>query len=835
MLREQLRLEEERDIYQEIACWQKENADCGIYIWGTGSVAVGVTHALEEHGIRIAGYFTDVEGGAVDSRIASHGIPRFSLEELRHGGRRFSVVAGHSHYELAEPLRGEALIDQIWLLPSVTRSDLHLSKAFVLEHMGVLEQVYGRLGDGQSRQNMVDFLNANITMDVGDILCHFGQSGNYFSQDILCLSEEESYLDLGAYDGTSVEHFIRETGGHFRDITAVEVMPDMYCHLTEKDWAAGENVQILHVGISDHVGTDRFVMNSQSTCLSAAGEEVEVTTIDALPCREVSLIKICIGNSIRPVLLGGQETIRRQLPKLVIAAGVDNRALVEYIPLIEEIAGEGRYRFELRFTNATTDCLVLYALPREEETGRKLEEKGACEKWSGDLEDIYFGEQRDFSKDLAGSGDCGKAWPEGVDSPVFSIMMAVYNDTSLLNAAINSCLRQECHSWELLILDNSDRSQEPWGMIQNAMACDGRIRGFRSERNLGWAKGSQVLLGHARGAYVTFLSGDDCLCPGALLRIQEEIGKHDPDVVFVGNVYTNYPGGREVEYLGMVQPEYRLYAGGSRSQALVEIMKNVYYNSMFHYEKRSFLEEYGMDFFEPYYGDCATMTYAITQAERIVVLDMAAYCLTMNTSQSTGNYGVSSWDYIFASQWRSAKALFQREGYEDHGGVYYVADRIFQNYVASLSALCIGRWRDAYMNPVEGVTLPDIIEELGQGLKGADIGELFFHMGNPGFDALVKNVAVIKYFPEKEIRDAARGSWLDPLISLVLDRRRMSQGEKLKHICDFLLKEENRWCIGIYAFQELADQCGEEDWSLLRDRLEQVLQKYQRMAERFGV
>lgn len=58
--------------------------------------------------------------------------------------------------------------------------------------------------------------------------------------------------------------------------------------------------------------------------------------------------------------------------------------------------------------------------------------------------------------------------------------------------------------------------------------------------------------------------------------------------------------------------------------------------------------------------------------------------------------------------------------------------------------------------------------------------------------------------------------------------------EKLENICDFLLMEENAWCIGIYAFQELADRCGEEDWNSLRDRLEKVLQKYQGMLERQG-
>lgn len=445
-----------------------------------------------------------------------------------------------------------------------------------------------------------------------------------------------------------------------------------------------------------------------------------------------------------------------------------------------------------------------------------------------DLQDIYFGEQIDFSH------ICRTSSAERVEEPVFSIMMAVYNDTSLLNAAISSCLRQSFSSWELLILDNSDKSDEPWRMIQNAMAYDGRICGFRSEKNVGWAKGSQVLLEHARGKYVTFLSADDCLNPGALLRINEEIRKNHPDVVFVGNMYTNYLGGHEVESLGGILPEYRVYARGNRSEALAEIMRNVYYNSMFHYEKRSFMQQHGMDFFEPYYGDCATMTYAITKADRIVVLDMLAYCLTMNTSQSTGNYGISSGDYIFMSQWRSAKALFEREQYHDRVNVHYVADRIFKNYVASMKALCIGRWRDKDMNPVDSVTLDDIIMELGRNLESDEAGELFFLMGSSGFDALISNVANIKMFPGKDIEAAARDSWVYPLIRLVLGRRRLSFQEELDSICDLLLREENSWCIGIYTFQELADRCGDDELDVFRDRMEKVLVKYDRLMNQIS-
>ena len=244
---------------------------------------------------------------------------------------------------------------------------------------------------------------------------------------------------------------------------------------------------------------------------------------------------------------------------------------------------------------------------------------------------------------------------------------------------------------------------------------------------------------------------------------------------------------------------------------------------MLHYEKRTFMQQYGMDFFEPYYGDCATMTYAITKAEKIVVLDMVVYCLTENTSQTAGYCGISSENYIYMSQWRSVKALFEQEKHFDEYNVFYVAERIFQNYVSSLKALCIGKWRDRYATPVDKVTLDDIMKRLEENLKAT--GELFLLMGEKGFESLITNVESIKVFSDEDIEIAAQESWLCPLIKLVLKRSTLSHLEQLEAVCDFLLCEENTWCIGIYAFYELVEKCEHDEQVLCRDKLENVHMK----------
>lgn len=92
-----------------------------------------------------------------------------------------------------------------------------------------------------------------------------------------------------------------------------------------------------------------------------------VTTIDAL-CEHVSgisMIKMCIGNTIIPLLNGAKKTLSSYTPKLIITAGIDSRALIDYTQKIEELSGGKKYSYYLRFTNPTTECLILYAIPKK--------------------------------------------------------------------------------------------------------------------------------------------------------------------------------------------------------------------------------------------------------------------------------------------------------------------------------------------------------------------------------------------------------------------------------------------------------------------------------------
>ena len=348
------------DLYNIIGNYDKK-----IYIWGLGSVAAGVTRELETKGIKIDGYFTNVKEYNIDPRIKNYDV--YYLDDLINSGEKFSVIMGHSHYELAKILKKYSNIENIWSLAMIVRPDISMSKEFIQNNIDSLNSTYLKLSDNKSKQNMQDYLNVQLTRNGNYIVDNFDKSCTYFNNDVVDLNKNESYIDVGAYDGSSINEFIEKTNNKYKSILALEVMKGMYLQL-KKEYN-DPRIKIVNTGISDHNGYDYFNFNDQSTCLSNTnqGEKVKVSTVDNMCDKyniEPTIMKMCIGNTIIPILDGSEKTLSR-LPQMIITAGIDSYALIDYVSKIENIVGNNKYDFYLRYTSAMAECLILIAKPKE--------------------------------------------------------------------------------------------------------------------------------------------------------------------------------------------------------------------------------------------------------------------------------------------------------------------------------------------------------------------------------------------------------------------------------------------------------------------------------------
>lgn len=166
-------------------------------------------------------------------------------------------------------------------------------------------------------------------------------------KNILKLGNNESYLDLGAYRGDTVEEFLHYCGGKYSDITALE--PDR--RTFKKLEAYLENVPYSTAYQKAVYSENKALIFSskagrQST-ISEKGEEIESVCVDSLYSdKKVTYIKMDVEGAEKEAIQGAKITLKNQKPKLNIAL-YHRSADIFSIPLqIAEINPE--YKFHIR-------------------------------------------------------------------------------------------------------------------------------------------------------------------------------------------------------------------------------------------------------------------------------------------------------------------------------------------------------------------------------------------------------------------------------------------------------------------------------------------------------
>lgn len=114
-------------------------------------------------------------------------------------------------------------------------------------------------------------------------------------------------------------------------------------------------------------------------------------------------------------------------------------------------------------------------------------------------------------------------------TPLVSVLMPVFNAADTLLIALASLQAQTYGNWECIVVDD--------GSTDNSMAIveslhDKRIQSHRLSGNRGRGHARQQALRFARGSYVTFLDGDDWICP-TKFREQVEVLAAHPGIAVV--------------------------------------------------------------------------------------------------------------------------------------------------------------------------------------------------------------------------------------------------------------------------------------------------------------
>lgn len=179
--------------------------------------------------------------------------------------------------------------------------------------------LFDAMEDDTSRQTLIDVLRFRLTADADHMANYRVRLTEQYFEDFLNLNGEV-FIDAGGYDGDTTEEFCRHDP-HYKKVVLFEPSPINIerARLRLKGLA---NIDFRSEGLSDAKGTLQFDVDagSASGVSSTSTQTIEVTTLDEAVHEPVSLIKMDLEGWETKALTGCIEHIKRDRPKLAIAA-----------------------------------------------------------------------------------------------------------------------------------------------------------------------------------------------------------------------------------------------------------------------------------------------------------------------------------------------------------------------------------------------------------------------------------------------------------------------------------------------------------------------------------
>ena len=255
-------------INEENTLWEYlKTAGKPVVLYGTGDGADKVLARLAETGVPVSGIF------ASDEFVRGqqfHGFTVQAYSELLASREKVIVLIAFAS-ELPD------VMERFYKLASVHETyaphvpvfsgEETVTPAWIKKYERELQTVYERLADAVSRETFASVLNYKLSGKLSYLqACTTNRTEDM--RTIFSFGREETYLDLGAYNGDTVQEFLLLTHGRYKKIIALEPDPKNYKKLTDyvRQYEL-KNVTCLQAGVWNDCGSLELTGNGgrQST------------------------------------------------------------------------------------------------------------------------------------------------------------------------------------------------------------------------------------------------------------------------------------------------------------------------------------------------------------------------------------------------------------------------------------------------------------------------------------------------------------------------------------------------------------------------------------------
>ncbi len=329
------------DIYTDL-----KSSDLPLVIYGTGNGADKIINEFERRNIKIDGIAAS-DDFARDRLFRGFRVGKISGLEKEFGRTTLVTAFGTALPEVMERIFSLGEKHHV-LAPDVPVYGENIwDMDFYNENREDIERAAELFADEQSRIVYEKLLNYKLSGDLSYLRSAYSDKDEAF-REILCPGDNESYLDLGAYRGDTIEELLHYTGGKYEYITALE--PDRKTFAKLKANTEGmKRLRLYRMGIwSEDTDLPFDPASGRGSGIRQGGSEMlAVTKIDTLyRSRRLSYVKMDVEGCERQAIIGGAEVLRRDKPALNIAVYHRSEDIFS-IPLLIESIVPG-YRLYLR-------------------------------------------------------------------------------------------------------------------------------------------------------------------------------------------------------------------------------------------------------------------------------------------------------------------------------------------------------------------------------------------------------------------------------------------------------------------------------------------------------
>lgn len=342
-----------------------------IIIYGCSYSGVMLYYELIKNNVQVAGFIDSFE----QKEKEFCGKPIISMKTLQQMDKTETAVAiatrNHKYQMEILDILEENSIKNIYvqdILYGAGKYDTIIMKDMIQINREKISFVYNNLKDETSEQIFMNLIAYRLTNDSKYLeLSHEKKHSQYFPEtDIMEFSNDEVFVDAGAFNGNTFLEFIDKVGGqdNFRRIYSFE--PDEQMFIITKEVAKlqkkHELIEVYPYALYDKKSIMSFNKDSDtgSSAVQTDGAyQVETIALDELLSdrkEQVTYIKMDIEGSEVKALDGAKRIISEDHPKLAISIyhNIDDLWEIPY-KILKEYQG---YRIHIRhYTDITTETI----------------------------------------------------------------------------------------------------------------------------------------------------------------------------------------------------------------------------------------------------------------------------------------------------------------------------------------------------------------------------------------------------------------------------------------------------------------------------------------------